>query len=179
MRRGVPAVIAAMVAFWVLVPVVGARPDRDLHYHEGRAPHCADLPAFVENVNVTLDEHQTFTSFVFGGDLDSLQTMDPADVDALLEDGQAMLDALAELDVPPAYADGFTGLNLLFSNNRDFVNFLAKDTSAIPEVYGNERALGYIYNGELEVAQKCPAEVEQLGGYVFIDPATLEEDFGG
>lgn len=179
MRRGVQAMIAAMIAFSVLAPLAAARPDRDPHYYEGRAPHCADLGPFVDDLNTALDDHPTFTDFVFTGDLDTLQTMDPADVDALLEDGQAMLDDLAALDVPPAYADGFTGLTLLFSVNRDFVNFLARDTSAIPEIFAFDRAIVYIYNGELEVAQKCPAEVEELGGYIFIDPVTLEGDVGG
>lgn len=179
MRRGVQAAITAMMAFSVLASAAAARPDRDLHYHEGRAPHCADLPGFVDGFNAALDDHPTFTNFVFTGDLDTVQTMDPADVDVLLEEGQAMLDALAALDVPPAYADGFTGLNLLFSVNRDFVNFLARDTSAIPEIFAYDRAIAYIYNGELEAAQKCPAEVEELGGYIFIDPATLEGDLRG
>lgn len=179
MRRGAQATIAAMIAFSVLAPLAAARPDRDPHYYEGRAPHCADLPAFVDDFNAALDDHPTFTGFVFTGDLNTVQTMDSANVDTLLEDGQATLDDLAALDVPPAYADGFTGLNLLFSVNRDFVNFLARDTSAVPEIFAYDRAFAYIYNGEIEVAQKCPAEVEELGGYIFIDPATIDADAGG
>jgi hypothetical protein len=170
----VQAAITVLIAFSMLAPLAAARPDRDLHYHEGRAPHCAELPAFVDDFNAALDDHPTFASFVFTGDLDTVQTMDPADVDVLLEEGQATLDAVAALDVPPAYADGFTGLTLLFSVNRDFVNFLARDTSAIPEIFAYDRAIAYIYNGELEAAQKCPAEVEELGGYILIDPANLE-----
>lgn len=181
MRRGVRAAITAMIAIIVMAPVVAARPDRDPHFLEGRAPRCADLPGFVESFNATLEAHPTFTEFVFTGDIDTdtVQTLPPADVDALLEDGQATLDDFAELDVPPAYADGFTGLTLLFSVNRDFVNFLARDTSAIPEIFAFDRAIAYIYNGEREVIQKCPAEVEELGGYIFINPATLEGQVGG
>lgn len=179
MRRGVQAAIAAMIAISVAAPVAVARPDRDPHFYEGRAPHCAELPGFVDGFNAALEDHPTFTEFVFTGDFDTVQALDDADVDVLLEDGQATLDDLAALDVPPAYADGFAGLTLLFSVNRDFVNFLARDTSAIPEVFAFDRAIAYIYNGEREVVQKCPAEVEELGGYIFIDPATLEADAGG
>lgn len=179
MRRAVRAAITAMIAITVAAPAMAARPDRDPHYLEGRAPRCADLPGFVDKFNAVLEEHPTFTEFVFTGDLDTVQTLSTADVDTLLEDGQATLDDLAALDVPPAYADGFTGLNLLFSVNRDFVNFLARDTSAIPEIFAFDRAIAFIYNGEREVVQKCRAEVEELGGYIFIDPATLEEDAGG
>lgn len=179
MRRGVRAAITAMIAITVVAPPAAARPDRDPHYLEGRAPRCADLPGFVADFNAALEDHPTFTEFVFTGDLGTVQTLPPADVDALLEDGQAMLDDLAALDVPPAYADGFAGLNLLFSVNRDFVNFLARDTSAIPEIFAFDRAIAYIYNGEREVIQKCPVEVEDLGGYIFIDPATLEGQVGG
>ncbi|MDQ3541484.1 MAG: hypothetical protein M3440_12435 [Chloroflexota bacterium] len=178
MRRGVQAAITAMIAITVVAPAA-ARPDRDPHYLEGRAPRCADLPGFVADFNAALEAHPTFTEFVFTGDLGTVQTLPSADVDALLEEGQATLDDLAALDVPPAYADGFTGLNLLFSVNRDFVNFLARDTSAIPEIFAFDRAIAYIYNGEREVVQKCPGEVEDLGGYIFIDPATLEEDVRG
>lgn len=179
MRRGVQAAIAAMIAISVVAPVAAARPDRDPHYHEGRAPRCAELPGFVDGFNAALEDHPTFTEFVFAPDFDTLQTADPADIDALLDDGQAALDDLAALDVPPAYADGFAGLTLLFSVNRDFINFLARDTSAIPEVFAFDRAIAYIYNGEREVVQKCPAEVEKLGGYIFVDPADLEDEVGG
>lgn len=179
MRRGVTAAIAVMMAFSVIGQGAVALPGRDPHFHEGRAPHCADLEAFVDDFNATLEAHQPFTDFVFDGDFDTLQTMDPGDVDILLEDGQATLDALARLDVPPAYADGFFGLNLLFTVNHDFVNFLARDTSAIPEIFAFDRAIAYVYNGELEVVQKCPAEVEELGGYIFVNPASLEDRAGG
>ena len=179
MRRGVQTAIAVMIAIFVAAPVAAARTDRDPHYHEGQAPRCAELPGFVDDFNAALEDHPTFTDFVFTGDFDTLQALDTAEVDVLLEDGEAALDDLAALDVPPAYADGFAGLTLLFSVNRDFVNFLARDTSAIPEVFAFDRAIAYIYNGEREVVQKCPGEVEELGGYIFIDPATLEDDGGG
>lgn len=176
MRRGVTAAIAAMIAFSVLAPAAGARPDGDPHYREGRAPHCGDLVPFAQGFNATFAAHPTFTQFVFTSDVRAVQSMPPDEVDALLEDGQAMLDELEALDVPPAYADGYTGVTLLFSVNRDFVNFLARDTSTVPEIFATDRAIAYIYHGEVEVAQKCPAEVEELGGFVFIDPINLEAD---
>lgn len=181
MRRGVRAAVTAMIVFTVMAPAAAARPDEDPHYLEGRAPRCADLPAFVDEFYAALEAHPTFTEFVFTGDIDTdtVQTLPDAEVDVLLEDGQATLDDFAALDVPPAYADGFTGLNLLFTVNRDFVNFLARDTSAIPEIFAFDRAIAFIYNGEREVVQKCPAEVEELGGFIFVNPATLEEDAGG
>lgn len=174
MRRGVTAAIAMMIAFSVLAPGATARPDGDPHYREGRAPRCGELVPFVQGFNAVFEDHPTFTEFVFTGDVRAVQTLPSAEVDALLGDGQAMLDELAVLDVPPAYADGFTGVTLLFSVNRDFVNFLARDTSTVPEIFATDRAIAYIYHGEVEVAQKCPAEVEELGGYIFIDPANLE-----
>lgn len=179
MRKGVLAVIAAIIASSVLAPVAMARPDGDPHYHEGRAPRCADLETFANDFNATLEAHPIFTEFVFTGEFDSLQAADPADIDDLLEDGQATLDDLAALDVPPAYADGFAGLSLLFSVNHDFVIFLARDTSATPEIFAFDRAIVYLYYGEIEAAEKCPAEVEALGGFIFIDPAQLEADVRG
>lgn len=179
MRKGVLAALVASIVCCMMGQGALARPDRDPHYLEGRAPHCADLEGFVDDFNAVLGAHQPFTDFVFTGDFDTLQDMEAGDVDTLLEDGQATLDDLARLDVPPAYADGFFGLNLLFTVNHDFVNFLARDTSAIPEIFAFDRAIAYIYNGELEVVQKCPSEVEDLGGYIFVDPATLEDQAGG
>jgi len=174
MRRGMTAAIAVMIAFSVLATAAGARPEGDPHYHEGRAPRCGDLVPFVQGFNAAFEAHPTFTEFVFTSDVRAVQSMPPDEVDTLLDDGQAMLDELAALDVPPAYADGYTGVTLLFSVNRDFVKFLARDTSTVPEIFATDRAIAYIYHGEVEVAQKCPAEVEELGGYIFIDPVNLE-----
>jgi hypothetical protein len=183
MRKGMLAALAAAIACSVVLAapagVAAARPAGDPHFHEGRAPRCAGLSPFVDGFNAALEAHPTFTNFVFTGDFDTVQSLDSAEIDELLEDGQATLDELDALDVPPAYADGFAGLDLLFTVNHEFVNFLARDTSATPEVFAFDRAIRFLYYGEIEVADKCPAEVEALGGFVFIDPASLEGDVRG
>lgn len=149
------------------------RPEGNLHREQGRSPGCEGLPDYVEGFNAVIDDHGEYFDFFINGDLDAVQSMDRDQLESLVTDGDELLDAMDELDVPGTYRIGHTGFRLLFSSIRDYVYFLGLDTSTVPNIFAYERGLQLIYEGELQAAAQCPDEVEEVGGYVHYDPATL------
>lgn len=155
------------------------RPEGDLHHEQGQSPGCEGLADYVDAFNTTIDEHGEYFDFFVNGDLDGVSSMDPEELEALVTGGDEFLSAMDELDVPGTYRIGHTGFRLLFSSVRDYVYFLGLDTSTVPNVFAYDRGLQLIYEGELQAAAQCPAEVEEVGGYVHYDPATLGPTLDG
>lgn len=149
------------------------RPEEDLHREQGQSPGCEGLADYVDEFNAVIDNHAEYFDFFLNGDLDTVSSMDPADLEALVADGDELLNAMDELDVPGTYRIGHTGFRLLFSSVRDYIFFLGLDTSTVPNLFAYDRGLQLIYEGELQAAAQCPDEVEEVGGYVHYDPATL------
>ncbi len=156
-----------------------SRPVDDLHRIQGESPECAGLADYVEAFNLAIEEHPDYFEFFVNGDLDAVPGTDPAELEALVADGDALLGAMDELDVPGTYRLGHGGFRLLFSSVRDYVYFLGLDTSTVPNVFAYERGLRLIYEGELQAAAQCPTEVEETGGFVFYDPEVLGPQLEG
>ncbi len=155
------------------------RPEVDLHREQGQSPGCAGLADYVDAFNLAIEEHPEYFEFFVNGDLDTVPGMEAADLEALVAEGDALLAAMDDLEVPGTYRIGHGGFRLLFSSVRDYVYFLGLDTSTVPNVFAYERGLRLIYEGELQAVAQCPAEVEETGGYVHYDPATLGPELEG
>ncbi len=138
---------------------------------------CEDLVTYVETLFTTLDEHSTFADFWVTPDYDGIQQMDRAEVEAIVDDGRALIDDMDAMDVPEPYATGHDGLALLFDADIDYVAFLGLDASTVPDLDQTERGFALILRGELTVAKACPDELADIGDYVFYDPADLETVF--
>lgn len=155
------------------------RPADDLHRNQGQSPECALLADYVDAFNLAIEDHPDYFEFFVNGDLDTVPGMDAAELEALVADGDELLAEMDALEVPGTYRIGHGGFRLLFSSVRDYVYFLGLDTSTVPNVFAYERGLRLIYEGELQAAAQCPAEVEETGGYVHYDPASLGPELEG
>ena len=179
MRGAMLSVLMILLGGQVALQGTAIRPAGDLHRVQGQSPECAGLADYVEAFNLTIEEHPDYFEFFINGDLDAVPETDPAELEALVADGDALLAAMDDLEVPGTYRIGHDGFRLLFSSVRDYVYFLGLDTSTVPNVFAYERGLRLIYEGELQAAAQCPAEVEDTGGYVHYDPAVLGPELEG
>jgi hypothetical protein len=138
---------------------------------------CDGLVTYVETLFTTLDEHSTFTDFWVAPDYDGIQQMDRDEVQAIVDDGTALLADLDAMEVPESYEPGHEGLHLILDSDLDFVTFLGLDSSIVPALDQWEGGMARILQGELMTAKACPEELAAVGAYVFYDPASLETIF--
>jgi len=180
MPRGVLlSVLITLVTGQVALQGTILRPQEDLHREQGQTPGCDGLANYVDAFNGTIADHGEYFDFFVSGDLDAVPSMEPEELESLVADGDEFLSAMDELDVPGTYRVGHGGFRLLFSSVRDYVYFLGLDTSTVPNIFAYDRGLQLIYEGELQAAAQCPDQVEDVGGYVHYDPATLGPELEG
>lgn len=159
-----------------------ATPPRTTDPHTGPEPSvaeggCDTLVAYVDALFTTIEEHGTFSNFWVAPDYDGIQQMDQADIEAIVDDGRALLDDLDAMDVPAPYEPGHEGIQLVFGSDIDYVAFLGLDASTVPDLDQWERGIALILQGELTVAKACPDKMAEVGDFVFYDPADLETVF--
>lgn len=179
MRGVMLATLAMLISGHVSLQESVLRPESDPHSEQGESPGCSGLPDYVDAFNAAINDHGDFFDFFVGGDLDTVQAMERSEIESLIEDGDGLLSDLEALDVPPTYRAGQAGFTLMFLTDRNYLNFLGLDTSAVPRIDGYDRGLQLVYDGELQAAAQCPKEVEQVGGYVEYDPASLGPQLQG
>ncbi len=180
MMRGVMlSVLIVLLTGLFAIQGTVLRPEDDLHRDQGQSPECAGLADYVDAFNVAIEDHPEYFEFFVNGDLDTVPGMEAAELEALVADGDELLAEMDDMEVPGTYRIGHGGFRLLFSSVRDYVYFLGLDTSTVPNVFAYERGLRLIYEGELQAVAQCPAEVEETGGYVHYDPATLGPELEG
>jgi hypothetical protein len=138
---------------------------------------CDDLVDYVETLFETLEEHDTFSDFWVAPDYDSVQQMDRADVEAIVDDGEALLDDLTGLTVPASYGAGHEGIQVILGFDVGYVRFLGIDASSPPDLDEWDRGMALILQGELTTANACPEEIAEIGNFVFYDPEDLETIF--
>lgn len=138
---------------------------------------CEDLATYVEALFTTIEEHEAFFDFWIAPDYDGIQQMDRADIEAIVDDGTALIADLDAMVVPAPYGPGHEGILLVFDADIDYVAFLGLDASTVPDLDQREQGFARILQGELTVANACPDELEEIGDYVFFDPVNLETFF--
>jgi hypothetical protein len=136
---------------------------------------CAAIIEYTETLFATIDDHGVFSDFWLNGDFDTVQQQDRDDIRAIVEDGQALLEDLEKLDVPDVYQRGNDGIIVLFGYDIGYITFLGIDASTVPDLETWDRGLALVLAGELGAANKCPDEIEEVGGYIFFPIDELED----
>jgi hypothetical protein len=181
-KRSLTAILALLVALGSLT--AGAqRPDhgggRTTSPSETGTPvaaFCSGVETYATDLEEMLEDDGVFLEFVFSDiEFDELPAEDAA---AIVEDGDSLIASLKTLDVPPPYLPAHEGIILFFQNMIDFTRFYTVDSSTVPDILGFDTAMSGIYEGEMALAEACPEEVDEMGGFLFISPATLEDEYG-
>ncbi len=104
--------------------------------------------------------------------------MDIDEATSILEDGQALVAGLTDLDVPEVYAQANEGIVAYFQFQVDYLTFIVVDTSSPPDLDLAQQSLVLMYEGEIATADACPDEVDEAGGYIWVDPDDLADAVG-
>lgn len=137
---------------------------------------CGDLDIYMGDLEGILDSPGPFMEFVFS-DL-GFEELSAREARQIIEDGEAVVSELGEMEVPAPYQPGHDGIVGFLQVIIDYARFYALDSSQVPDILAYDHAMMGIYEGEVAIAEACPDEVEDIGGFVFFDPATLEEEYG-
>lgn len=128
---------------------------------------CDLIEDYASSVNGALTNSGEFWDFLIGPTVYNLSTSDAKGITA---DGEALIEELNGLDVPPAYAGAHEGLLAWMQFELDFVTFSSEDTSSPPNVNAQIDGFEAIYQGEENIAAACPDEIDAVGGYILLDP---------
>jgi len=141
---------------------------------EASSPACAGLPTYYRDLNRAFMRADVLNDFLSGGA--DYEDLTERKAKPIVEDADALVAAIEGLDVPEVYADGNAGIAALIGYIRDQVAFYGLDSTKVPKVTVVDGAYQLLYDGETAVAAACPKEIADFGGYIFIDPATIEDD---
>lgn len=130
----------------------------------------------MDELDEVLSGDSPFVEFMLS-DVD-FEDVSASQAEEIIEDGNDVIASMNELDVPAPYQPGHDGIVLFMQTIIDYTRFYALDTSSVPDIVAYDNAMTGIYQGEVAIAEACPDEVEDIGGFVFIDPATLEDEYG-
>jgi hypothetical protein len=171
-----------MVSFMLLTVALQGTPPRTDDPHatpteDDTVIGCEGIPDYRQALYGSLNDHETFSDYWVNGSRETsdIQQMDAADVEAIIDDGNALLDDLGAMDVPDAYGPAHEGILVLFEHQVRTLTFLTVDASDVPSQEEWERGLALILNGELRTANACPDEVDAAGGFIFFPPDDIED----
>ena len=138
------------------------------------SPTCAGLPDYYRDLNRAFMGADVLNDFLNGGaDYEDLTAKQARPI---VEDADALIEKIDGLDVPEVYADGNDGIAMLIGYIRDQISFYGLDSTRVPKVTVVDEAYQLLYDGETATAKACPREIADFGGYIFIDPKSIEDD---
>lgn len=132
-------------------------------------PGCELIDGYVRSLFTIIDDSGAFADFFFSdAEWGDVSAEFAGDVRA---DGDEMLADLRALDVPGAYAEGHEGILAFFELQIEFAHFYGIDTSVVPDLNAQTDAFTGIDAGEIAIAEACPDEIDEVGGYILLPPA--------
>ena len=136
---------------------------------------CRLLLPYQEDLRATLDRHGRFMVFWNTGTEADLGDMDDDEIQEIIDDGLSMIEDLEALDPPAVYADGHQGIIDRFGFEIDYIRFLGIDAAIAPNINRVNASLQLLYDGETLAVTTCPDEVDDAGGFIFVNPDDLED----
>lgn len=181
-KRWIPVTLALAICIGSALPVAGQRPDP--HSRDNGTPAstaeatavvsgCELIEPYVEALYSTIDESGAFADFFYDPDV-SFGDITERQANRIIADGDAMMDDLEVLDVPPPYAEAHRNIQGFLGVQIDMARFYGIDTSVVPDITAYEAALATISEGETALIDACPDEMQAVGGYILIDPADVD-----
>jgi hypothetical protein len=139
---------------------------------------CEGIADYQEALFGLLNDHDLFAEYWNNpSDTGELQAQDIDELQAVVDDGRALIEEMNALEVPETYAKGHEGITLLFDSELDVATFLGIDASDPIDYDQYDRGLALIFEGELLTTKACPDEMDEIGGYIFFTLESLEDYF--
>ncbi|MGC4190742.1 MAG: hypothetical protein QM589_06215 [Thermomicrobiales bacterium] len=138
------------------------------------SPACAGLSDYYRDLNRAFMGADALNDFLnAGAQYEDLTAKEARPIVAAVDD---LVDTIDGLDVPEVYADGNKGIAMLIGFIGDQVTFYGLDSTKVPKVTVVDEAYQLLYDGETATAKACPREIADFGGYIFIDPKSIEDE---
>ncbi|MGB3306162.1 MAG: hypothetical protein WBA63_08240 [Thermomicrobiales bacterium] len=154
------------------IPTFEATPGAN----DGAALGCDDLADYAQNLNRAFADSGEFRQVLSSASFD-FQALTSAEGKVIVRDGKAFVTTIEKLEVPPVYSDGNKGIVMFMTFLTQEVSFYSIDSSTVPDLDSYDKAMQLIYNGETNAAAKCPKQVKSMGGYIFLNPKDIEDQF--
>lgn len=136
---------------------------------------CEQVVPYKAALNDVFASHGVFMRFFGVGRTGDVQDLAADDLQAVLDDAASLLADLEALEPPPIYVVGHQGIYDRFAFERDYLVFIGLNSAIAPNITLATESLSMIHEGEVAAAAACPDEVAEAGGFIFIDPAQLED----
>ena len=137
---------------------------------------CDLLFAYRNDVYQSFADYPEFLEWWAESDSPAIEAITPEDAEVLVEQGEGFVDTLDGLDVPPVYEDGHQGIMGLYGFFNELIAWVVLEEGEEPDTDFLSDAIADVKAGEEAAAENCAAEIEDLDGYVLIDPAGIDED---
>lgn len=141
---------------------------------EASSPACEGLADYYRDLNRAFMGADALNDFFDSGA--SYEDLTAKEAKPIVADADALIETIDGLDVPEVYADGNAGIAMVIGFIRDQVSFYGLDSTKVPKVTAIDEAYQLLYDGETATAKACPSEIDDFGGYIFIDPATIKDE---
>lgn len=137
----------------------------------GGDPGCELIQSYTRELYTLIDDSGAFADFFYTDD--EWNEISPEFAADVQDDGELLLADMAEMDVPGAYTAAHEGIILFFELQIEVAYFYGVDTSVVPNLNQQDEAFAKINEGELAIAEACPAEIEDVGGYILLEPEEM------
>lgn len=139
------------------------------------ANDCADIAPYQNDLFGVLGDHDVFMDAWLDTPDREVRRLSHDEFLEIIDDGEALLEDLGALTAPEVYAVGHEGIIARMAFEVDYFVFVGIDSSTAPSLGAVQDSLQQIYDGELAAAEACPDEVDDAGGFIFLDPETLAD----
>jgi hypothetical protein len=137
---------------------------------------CDQLFAYRNDVYQSFAGYPEFLDWWAESEEPAIEAINPDDAEVLVEQGRGFVETLDGLDVPVVYEDGHEGIMGLYGFFNDLIAWVVLDEGEEPDTDSLSEAISLVKSGEEAAAENCAAEIEDLDGYVLIDPADIDEE---
>lgn len=137
---------------------------------------CEALFAYRNDVYQVFGEYPEFLDWWASDDSATIDALNPEEADVIVTQGRDFVDGIDALDVPAVYAEGNIGIAGLYGWFNDLIAWVVLEEGGEPDTDDLADALDQIKIGEEAAATTCADAIEDLDGYVLIDPAGIDSE---
>ena len=137
---------------------------------------CDLLFAYRNDVYQSFAEYPEFLDWWAADDSTPIDALKPDDAEVLVDQGRDFVETLEDLEVPQIYEDGNTGIVGLYSWFNDLIAWVVMEEGDEPDTDDLAQSLDLVKASEEGAAKECGDAVDDLDGFVLLDPAGIDTE---
>lgn len=137
---------------------------------------CDLLFAYRNDVYQSFAGYPEFLDWWAADDSTPIDALSPDDAEVLVEQGRSFVETIDGLDVPAVYEEGNVGIAGLYGWFNDLIAWVVLEEGDEPDTDDLGAAMEQVKAAEEAAAENCGDAVDDLDGYVLIDPVGLDDE---